>query len=79
MIVVPTHVLNQLMIAVANATHGLTDTAGERHITSTIAAPQLRMAALSAIQDAIGETVWPGDRKITITHRKQTDDIFEET
>ena len=78
MIVIPSLALRKLMNDIVNVTHGLVDTAGNPVTTNTIADAQLRMAALNAIQTAIGDTVWPGDRKITITRRKQTDEIFEE-
>ena len=78
MIVLPSIALRKLMNDIINGTHSLTDTAGNPVVTSTIPDDRLRMAALTAIQTAIGETVWPGDRKITITRRKQTDEIFEE-
>lgn len=78
MIVIPEYTLKQLMAQIINATHGLQDTAGTQHITNTVAEPQLRMAALCAIQIATGEAIWPGDRKILIQRRKQTDEIFQE-
>lgn len=78
MIVFPAMALRKLMTDIINSTHALTDTAGNPVVSGTIQDSQLRMAALNAIQIATGETVWPGDRKITITRRKQTDDIFVE-
>lgn len=78
MVVLPEYTLKQLMAQIVNATHGLQTTLGGQHITNTIAEPQLRMAALCAVQIATGETVWPGDRKIRIERRKQVDDIFQE-
>lgn len=78
MIVIPSLALRKVMNDIINATHALVDTAGNPVATGTIGDAQLRMAALTAIQTAIGDTVWPGDRKITITRRKQTDEIFEE-
>lgn len=78
MIVLPELAMKQLMTQIVQATHGLVDTAGEPVITSTIAEPQLRMAALVAIQVASGNSVWPGDRRITLRRPKLPHSIFTE-
>lgn len=78
MIVIPDFLMRELMTNIVNATHGLVDTAGEPQIMSTIAEPQLRMAALLAVQIATGHSVWPGDRKITIQRPKMMHSIFSE-
>lgn len=78
MIVLPTIVLRQLMTDIVGATHGLGDDAGEAHICATISESTLRMAAITAIQIATGETVWPGDRTITIKRRKIDHGVFRE-
>lgn len=78
MIVIPTLTLKQLMTDIVGATHGLGDDAGEQHICATISEPMLRMAAITAIQIATGESVWPGDRTITIKRRKIDHGVFRE-
>lgn len=78
MIIVPTLVLRDLMTKIAGITHQLVTPNGDPVMINTIPEAQLRQAALVAIQIATGEALWPGDRKITIVRRKQTDDIFEE-
>ena len=78
MIVVPEIVLKMLMTQVVEATHSLTDTGGAPHIAQTINEPQLRMAALVAIQLALGEAVWPGDKTIVIHRPKANYGIFRE-
>ena len=70
--------MKELMRQIVGATHSLTDTAGQPQTMSTIAEPQLRMAALCAIQIATGQTIWPGDRTIKIQRPKRSHDIFQE-
>jgi hypothetical protein len=77
MIVLPAYTLRSLMAQIVEATHGLENTAGRAHVMSTIPEAQLRMAAICAVQIATGETVHPGDRKITIEKRQDIDPIFE--
>lgn len=78
MIVLPELAMKQLMTQIVQATHGLVDTAGEPVITNTIAEPQLRMAALVAVQIATGNACWPGDRKIVLRRPKVSNSIFAE-
>ena len=78
MIVIPEYLMRSLMAQIVDATHGLVDTAGEPVIMSTIAEPQLRMAALVSIQIATGQAVWPGDKKIQIRRPKMAHSIFAE-
>lgn len=78
MIVISALALKDLMTKIVGTTHQLTDTAGNPQVMATITEPQLRQAALVALQIATGESIWPGDRKIQIVRRRQTDDIFEE-
>jgi len=78
MIVASEITLKILMQQIVEASHRLTNEVGDQHICSTIAEPQLRMAALVAIQMVTGEPVWPGDRKITIRQPRQSYGIFEE-
>lgn len=78
MIVVPQMVLKQLIIDIVGATHGLQDETGEPHISATIPEAMLRMAAITAIQIATGESIWPGDRIIKIKRPRVRQGIFEE-
>jgi len=78
MLVLPEYVLKELMTHIVGTTHTLTDTAGNPQVINTIAEPQLRMAALVAVEIAVGQTIWPGDRRITIQRPKRTVGIFEE-
>jgi hypothetical protein len=78
MIVLPTSALREMMTNIVNASHALVNTAGTQVSIPTIAEPQLRMAALVALEIALGETIWPGDRKIQIERPKRSHDIFEE-
>ncbi len=78
MIVLTEYALKQLMTAIVNASHGLVDETGEAVISNTIGEPQLRMAALTSIMIATGNSIWPGDRPITIRRPKQTLGIFRE-
>lgn len=77
-IVLPEFALKQLMTQIVGATHGLTDTAGEPFIMSTIMERQLRMAALVAVEIATGQSVWPGDKTITIKRPRQQVGVFRE-
>lgn len=67
-----------LMTNIVESTHGLTDTVGEPRVMSTIAEPQLRIAAIVALQIATGETIWPGDRRIVIQRPKVARGIFQD-
>ena len=78
MIVASEITLKTLMAQIVEATHRLTNEIGDAHMNSTITEPQLRMAALTAMQIATGEPVWPGDRKIVIRQPRQSFGIFEE-
>ena len=69
--------LKRLMTQIVEATHGLTDAAGRPYGARTIDADTLRMAAQIAVQMAVGETVWPNDRKLVIEKRVQGHDIME--
>lgn len=78
MIVLPEVALREMMTQIVGASHSLTDTAGNQAMISTISEPQLRMAALVAMEIATGQTIWPGDRKIQIQRPRRTSEIFEE-
>lgn len=78
MIVIAPVAMKMLMTQIVEAAHMLSDELGEPHIVGTISEPQLRMAALVALQVATGEAIWPGDRKIVIRQPRQSYGIFEE-
>jgi hypothetical protein len=61
-----------------SATHGLTTERGTRPNLSTIDPARLRMAALVALQVAIGEPVWPADVAIIIPRRAALAGPFRE-
>jgi len=68
--VIQPQALTALMSAIVNATHGLTDTAGDRQSIGTIDSLRLRTAALVALQIATGETIFPGDETLVIAEPK---------
>lgn len=78
MIVIPEFILTTLMAQIAQATHELVDQNGEPVRFGTIDAKQMRSAAKIAIEIAVGDTVWPGDRKISLPRPKVSQGIFEE-
>lgn len=78
MIVIPEFILTNLMGQIAQAKHELVDQDGASVMLGTIEAKQLRAAALVAIQVAVGDIVWPGDRKISRPRPKVSQGIFEE-
>lgn len=60
------------------ATHGLCDDLGDPRVMNTISEPQLRMAALVALQVATGEAIWPGDKVIQLRRPKVRQGIWQE-
>lgn len=78
MIVLPDSVLRDLQVHIVQATHGLQDELGNPHITSTLNQDALRQAVIIAVQIAIGESVWPGDRAIRIRRMSRNYGIFRE-
>lgn len=77
MIVAPELTLRDLMTQIVQAAHGLTDELGTPQVMPTIDEPRLRMAAITAMQIATGEPVWPGDRKIVIRRPDRDFGIFQ--
>jgi hypothetical protein len=75
-IVISPIVLKMLMSNIVEATHSLTDDQGARVMIGTIDEKTLRMAAISAIQDAVREVVWPGDRAIVFKDGPRQQGIF---
>lgn len=78
MIVLPEVTLKDLMGHIVSAAHGLSDELGDSHPLSTIPEPQLRQAAIVALQIATGEAIWPGDRPIRIRRAPRAYGIFRE-
>ena len=78
LIVVPDITIKDLITAIVSAAHSLHDELGEAHPLSTMPEPQLRQAALVALQIAIGESIWPGDRPIRIRRAPRAFGIFRE-
>lgn len=64
MMIVSQAAIHDLMVQIVNATHMIVDQDGQRVTQGTIDDRRLRMAALNAINTAIGEVVWPGDQRI---------------
>lgn len=64
MMIVPKHAIHELMVQIVNTTHAIIDQDGQRISHSTIDDRRLRMAALTAINTALGEVVWPEDQRI---------------
>lgn len=77
MIILPEMAMKMLMSEIVTSCHGLVDENGVRVPIGTIDEKALRMAAISAIQSAIGDVVWPRDRKITVVDRPTNVGIFE--
>jgi len=71
MLIVSPTALRNLMTALVNATHGMTDTAGERVVMSTIDDRALRAAALAGLMMTTGKVVWPGDEQLVIRQPKR--------
>lgn len=76
MIILPEYSMKQLMTQIVTATHSLQDELGDPVVMSTITEPQMRMAALIAIQIATGQTVWGGDRPVQIKRPRQQNPVF---
>lgn len=78
MIILPTITLKMLMQSIVSAAHELSDETGSPHATNTIPEAQLRMAAITALQIATGEPVWPGDKTIKFKRPKVQFGVFQE-
>lgn len=78
MIVVPDMVLKNLMTNLVEATHGLADHRGNRHRVGTISEKELRMAALNALNQILGEVAWPSDQKIILPAPRINAGIFQQ-
>ena len=76
MLVISSAHLNMLMQTIVEATHGMTDTEGERARVSTIDPRALRSAALVGLQVATGETVLVAGEKITV-RRQQSSGVLD--
>lgn len=76
MIVIPGIVLKTLMQSIVESTHSLSDEGGASAIQGTIDEKALRMAAITAVQIATGQAVWPGDQTIQIPDQPRQHGIF---
>lgn len=66
MLIAPTSALRGVQEAIVRATHGLVDQNGEPVTLGTLDERRLAMAAVCAIQSAVGDYVWPGDKQIDL-------------
>ena len=64
MLIIPEPAIHSLMVAIVETSHRIVDQDGQRVTHGTIDDLKLRMAALNAVNTALGDIVWPGDRKI---------------
>ena len=78
MFVVHETTLAEIQSALVTAAHGLTNERGERVLHGTFDSLRLEMAALTALQIAVGEPIWPSNRKITLPKRQRYAGPFEE-
>jgi hypothetical protein len=70
--IIPAITMRTLMAQIVEATHGLCNEIGEPKIVNTIPEERMRMAALVAIQIAIGEEAMPNDRGKLVIKRPRT-------
>lgn len=66
MLVISADALTQLMQDIAFRAREVTDHNGKTVILPTMTDRQLRGAALSALFQATGQVVWPGDEKLDL-------------
>ena len=78
MFVVHETTLAEVQSALVAAAHGITNERGERVLLGTIDSQRLEMAALAALQIAVGEPIWPSNRKITLPRRQRLPGPFQE-
>ncbi len=78
MIIVPKIALQDLMTHIVQSTHELCDETGEPRVMGTIEEKNLRIAAITALQIATGETIWPGDKIIRVRRPRVRQGIFQE-
>lgn len=77
LVVCPLASLRSVETAIAAASHGLTDTNGDKITTSTIDPQALKTAALLALQIATGHVMWPGDEPLRIKKPRQVQGVVE--
>lgn len=70
MLVAPPAVLLELQTSIATQARRLSDTTGEVVVVPTIGADTLRMAALVAIQIAVGQVVLDGSKPLRVVMPK---------
>lgn len=78
MLIVSKFVLNDIAAKLVESTHGLVNERGDRQVQGTIDDRRLEMAALTALQIAVGEPVWPDDRAINLPRRRSLPGPFRE-
>ncbi len=72
MLIISPASLSMLMQTIVEATHGMTDTEGERARISTIDPRALRMAALIGLQVATGESVLVQGERIVVRRQQSS-------
>jgi hypothetical protein len=75
-LVVSTAARSMLETAIAQATHAVTDTAGERIILSTINSQVLQTAVRTALQIATGEIIVFSDERLIAPKPKAAQGVF---
>ena len=78
MFIISETALLDLQASIVNVTHGLVNERGDRMSVGTIEERRLAMAALAAIQIAVGQPVWPGNEPIRIPARARLPGPFRE-
>lgn len=76
MLIAPVSTLRIVQEAIVRATHGLVDQNGEPVTMGTLDERRLAMAAVCAIQSAVGDYVWPADKQIDLPTPKPRDSVF---
>lgn len=64
MLIVSTAALRNIQSAIVQATHGLVDQDQNPVMAGTLPSGALEIAALAALQVAMGQVVWPADKEI---------------
>ena len=70
MLVINPSAFSRVMQALVEATHGMTDLGGAKHMPRTVDEITLRNAALGALVNVTGHVVWPGDQQLRIPKPK---------
>lgn len=78
LVVISTAALDQIKMAIVEASHSATNSAGERLQLATIDSIRLAAAARIAMEIATGEVIWPEGERLRIARPRQVTGIFEE-